>query len=214
MSKAWSGLPAQPGWRHAVHFAVACPGPAPLASMRKRSRLEASRSRSSNAVLSRSCGRTNSKRRNERRLATLRSRVRSKAGFISTITPSGLQRATGTGACSKMARKVVLVFSSAESSGHGNGVAVFILLLSRGTIPGRKPAAAVRYLSAPEMGALNANWQSNLLVRPHYRRGDLRLRRAHVTQIGKGLWKTMDVACFLLDRGINKDVENPGSEAE
>ena len=33
-----------------------------------------------------------------------------------------------------------------------------------------------------------------LLVRPHYRSVNLTLRRAHVTQIGKGLWKTLDVA--------------------
>src|SRR5271154_334994 len=88
------------------------------------SRREARSSRSSNSVLSRSCGGTNSQSRNLRRPATLRSRVRSKAGFISTITPCELQRATAMGACSKAARKVR--FSPAGGSDHGNGVAVFI----------------------------------------------------------------------------------------
>jgi hypothetical protein len=97
------------------------------------------RSRSSNSVLSRSCGRTKSPSRNLRRVATPRSRVRSKAGFISTINPCGLQRATAIGACSKAARKVVPGFSPAGESDHGNGVAVFIVLLWRGTIPGRNP---------------------------------------------------------------------------
>src|SRR5260370_682204 len=187
MSSAWSGSPAQPGWRQPVHFALAWSGPAPAppASMPMLSRLEASKSRSSDSVVSRSCGETNSESRTERRPATPQFKVRTNAGFISTITPCGLHRATAMGACSKMARKVVLVFSAGESSGHGNGVAVFILLLSRGTIPGRKPAAAVRYLGVPEMGALNANLQSNLLLRPHYRSAHLTLRRADVTQIGK-----------------------------
>ena len=139
MSSAWAGSPAQPGWRHAVHFALACPWPAPWASMPMLSRRESSRSRSSDSVLSRSCGRTNSQSRNLRRLATLGSRVRSKAGFISTISPCGLQRATAMGAFSKAARNVVPGFSPAEESDHGNGVAVFIRLLWRGTIPEGKP---------------------------------------------------------------------------
>ena len=149
-------ISAAPGWRHAVHFVPTWSGPAPLASMPMLSRLEASKSRSSDSVVSRSCGETNSESRNERLPANPRFKVRTNAGFISTITPWGLHRATAMGACSKMARKVVLVFSAGESPGHGNGVAVFIVLMSRGTIPGRKPALAVRYLGVPEMGALNA----------------------------------------------------------
>src|SRR5713226_8571503 len=183
MSNAWSGSPAQPGWRQAVHFALAWSGPAPPASMPMLSRLEASKSRSSDSVVSRSCGETNSESRNERRLATPRFKVRANAVFISTITPCGLHRATAMGACSKMARKVVLVFSAGERSGHGNGVAVFILLLSRGTITGRKPAMAVRYLGVPEKGATEAELEVRLLLRPQYRQTDLLLRRADVTQI-------------------------------
>ena len=38
-----------------------------------------------------------------------------------------------------MARKVVPCFSVTASSGHGHGVAVFICLLWRGTVPERNP---------------------------------------------------------------------------
>jgi len=58
-----------------------------------------------------------------------------------------------------MARKVVLVLSPAESSGHGNELAVFILLLSRETNSGRKPAVGYQYLGVPETGAMTSIWQ-------------------------------------------------------
>jgi hypothetical protein len=145
------------------------------------SRWELRRSRRSNSVLSRSCGRTNSHRRNLRRLATPRSRVRSKAEFMSTITPCGLQRATAMGACSKAARKVVLGLAPAGESDHGNGVAVFILILWRGTIPGRKRGMAIRYLGVPKTGAMSRRCPPSDFD-PHYRRIDLALRRTSVTQ--------------------------------
>jgi hypothetical protein len=131
--------------------------------------------------LSRSCGRTNSQSRNLRRLAMPRSRVRSKAEFMSTITPCGLQRATAMGACSKAARKVVPGLAPAGESDDGNGVAVFILILSRGTIPRRKRAMAIRYLGVPKTGAMSRRCLP-FRFRSHYRRIDPALRRTSVTQ--------------------------------
>ena len=106
----------------------------------------------------------------------------SKAGFISTITPCGLQRATAMGACSNMARKVVLGFLPLGRSGHGNGVAVFILILCRGTIPGRNPTMGYPIPWCSRNGSDQPPWRSSFRFRSHYRRANLTLRRADVTQ--------------------------------
>jgi hypothetical protein len=57
------------------------------------------------------------------------------------------------GECSKAARKGVLGLSPGGESGHGNGVAVFIELLWRGTIPGRKLAMGYPILSCSRNGS-------------------------------------------------------------
>src|SRR5712672_939246 len=158
MSSAWSGSPPLSGWRHAVHFALGCSSPEPVASITMLSRLASNNSRKSNSALLRSSGRTNSQSRQDGLSATLRSKPRSNAGFICTITPCEVQRATDIGTCSNTARKAVFEFSLGESSDHGIETAVFIvLLLWLGRLPEESPRWAIRYLGVPDLGAAIAN---------------------------------------------------------
>ncbi len=57
-----------------------------------------------------------------------------------------------------------------------------------GQFPEETPRWGISYLGAPETGTLRL--ASRPLLRPHYRRANLTLRRAHVTQNRKSLWKT------------------------
>jgi hypothetical protein len=91
-----------------------------------RSRLEASRSRSSNSVLSRSWGRTNSQSRNERRLATPRSRVRPEGGIHLDNHSLRVAARHGHGSVLENGTESRPGVSSPGITGHGSGVAVFI----------------------------------------------------------------------------------------
>jgi hypothetical protein len=80
-----------------------------------------------------------------------------------------------------MARKVVPALCPPESSGDRNGVAALILILWRGTIPGRKPTMGYPIPWCSRSGTDECAWQFVVRLDSQYRRTDLKLRRADVT---------------------------------
>src|SRR5580693_7378294 len=124
--------------------------------------------------------------------------------LLKSCTTPPARRPTASHLCawSWVSSMGALTLSPVARSDHGNGVAVFMHLLWRGTVPERNPTMGSLIPRCSRIGNVGvANRPTN---RSQYRRTNLTLRRADVTQIRKSLWKTWQKACFLLHRGNNK----------
>lgn len=90
-----------------------------------------------------------------------------------------------------MVRKAVLVLSSDETSDHGNGVAVFMLLLWRETIPGRNPTMGYLIPTCSQNGIMEIKFDNPFDFDPTIG-GPSNACEGHTSlEIRRGLWKTL-----------------------